>query len=152
MKHLYPLSSAERLPLDRPFASEKPRLRKLIAQRGLAGLANDTKWNELLTHFRSTPEKEWTPSFRFRCIDSDYISQWDGEWWHHLPFPFLSVLWLDLNYLEARHRGKLMDDEIIDHSSKLSDLLIAIGFEFERGNGIIRIFGYSPKDYTEFRK
>ncbi len=151
MKHHKPLANAEQVHSDRPFVSEIPKLRKLIGSMNLVGLANDTKWNELLTLMRKTNPKDWCPSFRFKCIDSEYVSKWDTEWWHHLPFPFISVHWFDLSFREEIHRGRLLEPEIIDHSKKIDKILSTIGFDYEKGKEIFRIFGYAPKNYREFK-
>ena len=72
----HPKSNAEVLRADRPFVSEIPKFRKLAANRGLAGLANDTKWNDLISAMRlaqDQPGNQWSPGFRYQCIDSDWI-------------------------------------------------------------------------------
>jgi hypothetical protein len=146
----HPKANAEVVRPDRPFVSEIPKLRKIISSEGLAGLANDTKWNELIAAMRSTQEHGWRPDFRFRCVDSEWISGWDGEWCHHLPFPFISVRWLDLRFIEKTHRGRLLSPEIIDHSEAVEKLLTEIGLDYEKGEEVVRIFGYAPRDRTNF--
>ena len=148
----HPKAGAELIPLHRPFVSECPKLRKIIAAEGLAGLANDTKWNELLKNMRARDVKAWCPGYRWQCIGSDYISRWDGEWWHHLPFPFISVRWFDLTFREDITIARLLPTKTIDHSAELQDLLSTIGFDFEIGPEAIRIFGYAPRDYTNFNR
>ena len=148
----HPKADAELMTRDRPFVSEIPKLRKIIAAEGLSGLANDTKWNELLKNMRARGGKDWRPGYRCQCIGSDYISRWDGEWWHHLPFPFISMRWLDLSFREDITAARLLPTKTIDHSSELQVLLSTIGFDFEIGPEAIRIFGYAPRDYTDFKR
>jgi hypothetical protein len=140
-----PRADAEVVHPSRPFVSEIPKLRKIIASKGLTGLASNTKWNELIDSMREAPQTDWGPSFRFQCIDSDFISDWDCEWYHHLPFPFISVLWFELSFIEEIHQGRLIEPRKIDHSSNIARLLEAIGFDFEVGADVIRIFGYAPR-------
>ena len=147
----HPKANAEPVYPSKPFVSEIPKLRKLIAAQGLTGLANDTKWNELIEFMRKVPREDWCAGYRYRCFDSGYVSEWDCEWWHHLPFPFISVMWLDLSFIEEIHRGKLISSELIDHSPDLERLLLRIGFDFEKGADTIRIFGYAPRDRDGFR-
>lgn len=144
----YPRAEAEQWPHDRPFVSEKSKLRKIIASKGLTGLANDTKWNELIQTMRADG---WSPCYRCNCIDSNYISEWDSEWWHHLPFPLMSVSELDLSVTEEKDTkgGRTLPGQI-DHTLELENLLTKIGFEFEIGKDVIRIFGYAPKDRSDF--
>ena len=147
----HPRADAEFRPLDRPFVSEKPKLRKIIASANLTGLANDTKWNELIQAMRTRGGDRWCPSFRFNCIDTDYISRWDCEWWHHLPFPLMSVRWMDLSFIEEKEKkGRLLDSEYIDHSKSIEVMLSEIGFDFKKGEKAIRIFGYAPRDISDF--
>lgn len=146
----HPKANAEMVPRDRPFTSEIPKLRKIIAALGLTGLANDTKWNELITAMRNVPIAGWSPAFRYRCVDSDFVSRWDGEWWHHLPFPFISVMWMELRYLEEIHRGRLVVPKVVDHSAEVAGLLGTIGFDYEKGATAFRVFGYAPRDRTGF--
>ena len=150
MAHTQPLADSELHPINKPFLSEKPKLRKYIQKQGLTGLANDTKWNELITHMRNS-HKEWLPSFRFNCINSNFISTWDCEWYHHLPFPFMSVSWFEISFIEEIPRGNLMKSIYIDHSEDLIKLLKDIGFEFEKGKNTLRIFGYNPRNYIDFQ-
>ncbi|MFT5470627.1 MAG: hypothetical protein ACI8UO_005757 [Verrucomicrobiales bacterium] len=126
---------------------ELEKLRRAVERLQLVGLANNTKWNELITHFRLSAG--WIPKFRFKCVDGP-IASWDGEWWYHLPFPFLSVLWFDIQTVHETALGRLLPPKIEDHTSDIEELLSKTGFDYQKGNGLIRIFGYSPKDYRGF--
>jgi len=148
----HPKADAELIPLTRPFTSEIPKYRKIAADQGLSGLANNTKWNELLQNMRVRDVKQWSPGYRWQCIESGYISRWDAEWWHHLPFPFISVRWFDLTFQEEITIARLLPPKVIDHSEELQALLSAIGFDFEKGSEAIRVFGYAPRDYTDFKR
>jgi GGDEF domain-containing protein len=123
---------------------EIAKLRRLVVRLNLTGLANDTKWEELLTAMRS--KAVWVPKFRYRCIDSDFVSSWDGEWLHHVPMPMISVAWMDLRHFEFdRH----LPPRLIYHSVELCELLDRIGLDYTVGDHAIRIFGYAPRDMTQ---
>ncbi len=124
---------------DAYFVSEIPKLKKLAIKKGLVGLANDTKWNELLSYFRNIPENEQAPAFRCKCIESEYISEWDSEWFYHLPFPFISVLWFDISF---ENQCSINIEAVVKN----------IGFEYSINNSFLRIFAYSPKDYASFNR
>lgn len=126
---------------------ETAKLRRIIAERGLCGLANDTKWDEFISAIRQ--REDWNPRFRFKCLDGD-VSRWDREWCYHPPFPFISVVWFDIEFLAQRHRGVLISPETTDHSPWLIGLLDGIGLDYRRGSMIIRIFGYSPRNLDSF--
>jgi hypothetical protein len=122
---------------------ERAKVKRVIAERGLCGLANDTKWDELIAGIRA--REGWKPSYRFKCIDGP-PSPWDGEWFYHLPFPLVSVEWLDLAFLQETRDGRLPPRVCVtDHSPWLEELLGRVGLEYQKGSTMIRIFGYSPK-------
>ena len=131
-------------PANAAHDGEIAKLRRLVARLNLTGLANDTKWDELLTAMRS--KTVWVPRFRYRCIDSDFVSPWDGEWWHHVPMPMISVAWMDLQHFEFDRR---LPPRRIDHGVELCGLLDRIGLDYTVGEHAIRIFGYAPRDTTQ---
>ena len=127
---------------------ERAKVQRVIAERRLCGLANNTKWNELISAMRE--RTEWTPRYRFQCVDGP-PSSWDGEWFYHLPFPMLSVEWLDMTFLMETVECRLPPRiHITDHSPWIERLLQKIGFEYKKGASTIRVFGYSPKNLHLF--
>ena len=129
---------------------ERRKVKRVIAERGLCGLANDTKWDEFISEMRS--RKGWKPSYRFKCVD-EKPSSWDVEWSYHLPFPFISVEWFDISFLqESRERRLPSRIHVTDHSSWIEELLRRIGLDCQKGNNMIRVFGYSPKSMELFEQ
>ena len=130
------------------FPNDRDELRRVVARRNLCGLANDTKWDEFITAIRTC--SDWKPSYRCKCIDGP-PSEWDGEWAYHLPFPLLSVEWMDLKHLEVvvGHRSPPRLHGI-DHSSWMEKLLREIGLDYRKGEWMIRIFGYFPRSMELF--
>ncbi len=124
---------------------EKEKIRHTIAMLGLTGAANDVKWGRLIDAMRT--RDDWTPSYRFNCVDSDYVSPWDVEWWYHLPFPMVSVRWFDIGCWQEVGRGRLLEPEIIDHSDWILPLLDEIGFCYDMVGEIVRLHGYLPKSF-----
>ena len=128
---------------DLPMADAEPKgfdsqkAMKVIYSRNLGGLANNTKWNELISAVRENIE--WKPSYRTKSVNG-YISGWDCEWFYHLPFPFFCVEWFDLN----------LESPPNINAEWVLNLVERIGFEFEIKEGILRIWGYNPKSYDEF--
>jgi len=141
MKDTLPMASA--IPLE----INEIKLNKIIEYSNLTGLSNNVKWNKLITYMRNS--NDWVPSYRYKWING-YISEWDVEWYYHLPFPFKGVLWFDIGYNQNLHIGRLVKDKIIDHSKQLIDIIESIGFVYEKSDDFIRIFGYSPKDYESY--
>jgi len=124
------------------------KVQRVVADRGLCGLANDTKWDEFISGMRS--HEDWRPSFRFKCVDGP-PSSWDVEWSYHPPFPFISVEWFDVGFLQQKreHRSP-QRTHVIDHSPWIEELLRRVGLEHQKGSTMIRIFGYSPKNLELF--
>lgn len=123
---------------------EREKLKRIVVERNLCGLANDTKWDELIGVMRV--RQEWHPSYRYKCICGP-PSGWDVEWFYHLPFPLLSIEWLDIAHLqEVRELRLPVRVTVIDHSGWIVDLLRQIGLDYRVGKMMIRIFGYSPRN------
>ena len=127
---------------------ERDRLWRIIERSGLCGLANDTKWDELITAMRS--RTEWRPSYRYKCIDGP-PSNWDVEWFYHLPFPMMSVEWLDIAYLqEVREHRLPPKTHAVEHSGWVLEILRAAGLDYRLGTSMIRVFGYAPRNLDLF--
>jgi hypothetical protein len=127
---------------------EREKLRRVVSQRGLCGLANDTKWDQFITAMRA--RSDWRPSYRYKCVDGP-PSDWDVEWYYHLPFPLLSVEWLDLFCLQEIRVHRLPPRvDVIDHSGWIEELVRGIGLDYRKGEKMIRIFGYSPRNSELF--
>jgi hypothetical protein len=127
---------------------EREKLKRVIAERGLCGLANDTKWDEFITAMRA--REGWRPSYRYKSIAASPTG-WDVEWFYHLPFPFICVEWFDVAHLQETREHRLPPHiHTTDHSPWLEELLQRVGLEYEKGQTMIRIFGYSPKSLELF--
>ena len=119
-----------------------------IAARNLARASNNTRWDELISYFRN--QTGWQPSYRSKSVTGQ-ISNWDVEWFYHLPFPFASVEWFDIGLIQViPAEGRLLQPTAIDHTEEISKVVNAIGFEFEVRGDVLRIWGYLPKSYEDF--
>lgn len=128
--------------------NDRQRLRRVAKRLHLCGLANNTKWDEFINAMRD--RQDWKPRYRCKCVDGP-PSPWDREWFYHLPFPMMSVEWLDVEFLEqARERRLPRRVHTTDHSAWIEELLQRVRLEYEKGTGMIRIFGYSPKNRELF--
>jgi hypothetical protein len=133
-------------------SAQSPRDRgnvlRVVSERGLAGLANDTKWDEFVGAMRS--RAGWSPSYRYKCVDGP-PSDWDTEWYYHLPFPLVSVEWLDIAHLQEIREHRLPPRvSVVDHSDWIGSLLETIGLDYRKGATMIRIFGYYPRSLELF--
>lgn len=130
-----------------PAGEDKEAIASQARRKFLGSLANDTKWNELLSYMRGLDG--WQPSYRSKWVNS-YISEWDVEWQYHLPFPFVGVEWFDIRLHQHVHVARLIAPQIIDHSPEIAAVLGRIGFDFEIRSGVARIWGYAQKSYEDF--
>lgn len=119
-----------------------------VSNRSLSRAANNTKWDELIHHFRK--REDWWPSYRYKAV-TGFISGWDVEWHYHLPFPFALVEWFDIGLKELEpSKGMLLPRTYIDHTEGISGVVRKIGLEFEVHGDVLRIWGYLPKTYDDF--
>ena len=130
------------------IADERKSIDQAVAKNQWVGAANNTKWSELVKAIQDF--ENWRPRYRTCWLTNGFISHWDAEWFEHLPYPLAGVLWLDLNTTERQLDKSSGQQKIIDHSLQLKDLLTNIGLEFEQKQDVIRIWGYLPKDETDF--
>jgi len=138
------------LPMADARHDEKSRktIHTVVGNRNLAKATNNTRWNELITYFRE--RQDWRPSYRSKSI-TGHISGWDVEWFYHLPFPFATVEWFDIGLSESLpSKGRLLPQQTVDHTSEISKVLSAIGFDFEICGDVARIWGYLPKSREDF--
>ena len=126
----------------------RKKINAAVSTRNLARAANNTKWDELIKHFRS--RQDWRPSYRYKAV-TGFISRWDVEWLYHLPFPFALVEWFDIGLKELEpSKGLLLARTYIDHTEEIADVVRKIGLEFEVREDVLRIWGYLPKSYDDF--
>ncbi|MEM1117253.1 MAG: DUF6678 family protein [Bacteroidota bacterium] len=126
-----------------PDGDDLTRIRRVVAERGLVGLANDTKWNELLAVMRA--RRTHVPAHRWKRIDADHVTRWDSEWFYHLPTPFVSCEWLDIRLVREVRQGRLVPPRRIEHGDWIESALDRIGFDWIRHGDVARIFGYAPR-------
>ena len=140
----------EELPTARTAHNDAARKKidTAVAARNLGCVANNTRWDELVNHFRGLTG--WRPSYRSKSV-TGHISEWDVEWFYHLPFPFVGVEWFDIGLWEGvPAKGRLLAPTNIDHTDEISKVVEQIGFEFEVRGDVLRIWGYTPKTYEDF--
>ncbi|HEB3529508.1 TPA: hypothetical protein RZC51_000971 [Burkholderia cenocepacia] len=107
-----------------PHGINKAKILSQVRNRFAGALANDTKWNELISFMRAL--EKWRPSYRSKWVNG-HVSRWDVEWFYHLPFPFVGVEWMDIGL----HQSASVTHEAVDHSALVLSKLAEIGFEFE---------------------
>lgn len=131
-----------------PTTVNLDKLKKEIKSKNLVGLCNNTKWDELLTAFRAN---KWTVCNRSKWING-FISNWENDWFYHLPFPFVGVEWFDIRFVKTiliiRDGGRFEEEAHL--KDEILNCLSDIGVEFEVSSDFVRVWGYAPKCYQEF--
>lgn len=82
-------------PLPPLIALDKAKLARLVADGQLIPVLNNTKWSELIEEMLGGAELK--PQFRCRSVFAPpgYMTEWDGEWYHHIH-PVAELEWVDL--------------------------------------------------------
>ncbi|WP_077431972.1 MULTISPECIES: DUF6678 family protein [Pseudomonas] len=113
----------------------RKKIHAAVAARNLASASNNTKWDELINHFRQL--QGWRPSYRSKSV-TGYVSEWDVEWF-------------DIGLSQAvPSKGRLLAGTTIDHANEISKVVAHIGFEFDVRADVLRSWGYVPKSYEDF--
>lgn len=76
---------------------------------------NNTKWHELQMAMYDLKENH--PKWLSKCIDNEYISQCDGEWYYHFSEGgFKDLEWVEIK-IENGYRiyGYIQDGKSIDY-------------------------------------
>ena len=63
----------------------------------------------------------------------------------------LSIEWLDIYYIQEVIVHRLpVHINLVDHSSWIEELVKGVGLDYDKGEKMIRIFGYSPRNRVLF--
>lgn len=130
--------------------TEKEKLYALLERQGATGLMNNTKWGEAIQALKKLPLR-----YRVKFITVDEVSDW--TWLIYTPPHYieigswagistlLEIEWLEVNTIEKKYRGQLIDDEQIIHTSEVERILSALHVPFSKEEAIIRIWGHLLK-------
>lgn len=129
----------------------KEKIRKVVSQKGLSSVMNDTKWLKLQSNIEKLP---FPPPYREKLILEDQtfeevqISDSPdclGDW---SPFYQEGMsLFFEIEYIKVRpryavHQGTLIQSKIIDETKEFEQLLRELHIPFEESNGTFIIYGY----------
>lgn len=125
----------------------KGKIMKLVCERQLYSIMNDTKWNEL---FSAVNDLKFPPPFQMKLIhkstpepekfdiDVWYLGDWSVDSW---PL-FFSIEWICVRPRYTKYRGRLVEDEVIDETQEFISILQRYSIPFEEDKGVIMIYGY----------
>lgn len=86
------------------------------------------------------------------------VSEWTWLMYGHAPEPyfemgdwvgpatFSEIEWLEVDPIERKYRGMLVEEEVTDHTREVELSLSALNnIPFKNNDGVIRIWGYLLK-------
>lgn len=133
----------------------KERVRKIIQQRNLCGYMNDTKWNELRTAMMN--DMPFPPPYILKFLfeeeavgDKSFYEDvyYLGDWYsgfaieeHYFNGAF-AVEWIKVRPRYLKHRGHLIEPEVIDAEDKFVEILKRHSIYYEENDGVYCIYGY----------
>lgn len=129
----------------------KARIQAEVDRRGLASFMNRSRWAALIKAVHE--ELPFPPPFQIQAVtgprqalwESDDVNYW-GDWSAEGVEPLLEIEWIRVVPRYLKHRGMLIDPEVIDCTDQFRDLVRRLRLpsrEDERG---IWIYGYAPAD------
>ena len=125
----------------------KDRVMRKVAERQLCSMMNDTKWKELQGAMATLP---FPPPYqiKFVCEETATPSTFDadvtfwGDWGNECLLPFYGIEWILVRPRYARHRGKLVSDEIVDETQEFVSVLAKFSIPYMEKDGAYIIYGY----------
>lgn len=136
----------------------KEEVRRIIQQRNLCSYMNDTKWNKLRTAMIN--DMPFPPpyiiKFLFEETDDETVGNasfcredvyYQGNW--HSGFAVenyfngaFAIEWIKVRPRYLKHRGKLVEPEIINAEEEFLKILKRYSIYYEENNGVYCIYGY----------
>lgn len=119
------------------------RLRRYIEREQLYPVMNNTKWQETVDVLLSI--KEFAVRFQVKCLRAAEPSTnyWDGSFPEHIPYPYKTIEWLNIDPIVKLHRGRLIAPETRDFTKEVERALESKNIPFVRKKDVIRIYGYT---------
>jgi hypothetical protein len=129
----------------------KERVRKVVEEKGLSSVMNDTKWLKLQSSIVKLPfappyiEKLILENKNFKEVQISDAPQWLGDW-----SPFYNegmCLFFAIEYIKVRPRyveysGRLVAPKIYDETEEFEQLLKELHIPYEEEYGTFTIYGY----------
>ena len=134
----------------------KEQVRKIVEKRNLCSYMNDTKWSELRTAMMN--EMPFLPPYILKFVFDDEpigskgfynnekgVTDWhsvfaiDGQYFNGS----FAVEWIKIRPRLLKHRGKLVEPEVIDAEDIFVEILKKYSIPYEcEADGVYCIYGY----------
>ena len=129
----------------RRIKKQKQKIQEFIEKNGYFSIMNNTKWKELINHIH---DLKFPPAYCLKDILSEDIPQmvlkptyW-GDWSLELLYPFFWIEWMEIAPYYYKHKGNLLDDELIDETEEVIEILKRHHIPYELKEKNIMIYGY----------
>jgi len=123
----------------------KNAVEKYIGDNGFFSIMNNTKWIELINGIHCL---EFPPAYCTKDILSNKNPQivpkptyW-GDWELALLYPFFGIEWMEIAPYYYKHKGNMVEDEFIDETKEVLEILDRNSIPYELCGKNIRIYGY----------
>lgn len=128
--------------------SMKEKILKVISEKQMHSVMNNTKWMELQRAVKTLP---FPPPYQMKYVDMETlypetftknIWYW-GDWSNEALIPFYAIEWVRVQpIIYKKHTGMLTTDEIIDETKEFVLVLNKYSIPYEEENGTYIIYGY----------
>lgn len=130
----------------------KQEISKILVDRNLSAVMNDTKWIELQ---KGINKLTFPPAYNQKLVHIDinktffdkfekepsYLGDWSNYWEEGMAV-FFAIEWLEIRPLLAKHQGNLVAPKLFDETEELILLLNKLRIPFEQKGKSIFIYGY----------
>ena len=134
----------------------KAKINKLIQEKSLCSVMNNTKWKELKKGVSSLP---FLPPFVIKSVDEeeseyhhfDEDEYYSGDWGMDLgdylggdiyATPFYAIEWIKIRPRILEHQGRLIESKVIDETEEFLAILKKYNIPYNEQNGTYIIYGY----------
>lgn len=111
---------------------------KKVNKTQLVPVMNNSKWEELRLAMYSLDELH--PQWRTKDVETDFVSNWDGEWFDHFRVGgYACIEWVDIRVTSA------------EQQTAVFDALRAIHVPGRQTDDGFRVFGYvQPGEQVDY--
>jgi len=118
-------------------------LKNYLTKNGLFSFMNNTKWKKIIHEINSKDGYEPQVNIEYVMNHKNWKELYSKVWWNEVEkegFEYIKVL--RINPIEKIHRGKLIEDKIMDHSEFITQSLKKHNVSIEKIDGIFLVYGY----------
>ena len=134
----------------------KAKIIRIIQDKGLCSVMNNTKWKELKNGISELP---FPPPFVIKTVDDEETEYhqfnedvyYGGDWGLYLDnylggdvyaTPFYAIEWIKIRPRMLKHQGRLIQSKLIDETEEFLAILEKYNIPYEEQNGTYLIYGY----------